>query len=241
MTDTAVVAPEPALPGLFARAIGIITAPKATFEKVVKIPKAIGILALSALVIGGAQSAFTLTAKGQQAMLDMQAQQIEKFTHQPVTPEVYAGMERRAPYAPILTMIGVFIFLPIALLIIAGLLFVVFNVILGGTAEFKQVMAIVSHSMVISALATVFGMIMAFSRGAMSTSPANIGLLLPMLPEGSFFSNFLGFIDLFNIWGTVVMAIGLSVLYRRKTLNIAIGLFAVYAAVGLCVAYFISR
>jgi hypothetical protein len=231
----------PALPGLIARAIGIITSPKATFEKVVQAPRTMGILALMALVIGGSQAAFTLSANGQQAMVDMQVQQMEKFTHQPTAPEVYDVLQKRAPYAWITTVIGTFIFLPIFLLILAGLLFVVFNVILGGTAEFKQVMAIIGHATVISALAALFGMAMNFAKGTMSTSPANIGQFLPMLPEGTVLTNFLGFVDLFSIWGTIVVAIGLGVLYRRKTANIAVGLFLVYGCIALGFAYFVSR
>jgi hypothetical protein len=240
MTDDAEVA-MPALPGLFARVIGIITSPKATYEAIVKVPRTIGVLALMALVIGASQSAFTMTATGRQAMLDLQTQQIEKFTHTPVTPEMYDSLERRAPYAPLTTVISMFIFMPLVLLIVGGLIFLVFNVVLGGTAEFKQVMAIVAHALVISGLAALFGMAMNFARGTMTTSPANIGLLLPMLPEGSFVANFLGAIDLFNVWGTIVTAIGLGVLYRRKTAGIAFGLFLVY---GVCVggyAYYVSR
>ena len=45
MNETVTI--EPAAPGVFARAIGIITSPKATFEQVVKAPRAIGILALA--------------------------------------------------------------------------------------------------------------------------------------------------------------------------------------------------
>ena len=50
MTDVAAAQPQPS-PGLFARAIGVITSPKATFEQIVKNPKPVAILFLVALVI----------------------------------------------------------------------------------------------------------------------------------------------------------------------------------------------
>ena len=43
-----------------------------------------------------------------------------------------------------------------------------------------------------------------------------------MLEEGSFLARFLGFVNVFTIWGLIVLAMGLAVLYHRKTLNIAI-------------------
>jgi hypothetical protein len=56
------------------------------------------------------------------------------------------------------------------------------------------------------------------------------------LPEGSFLANFLGTIDLFVIWWMLVLAIGLSVLYRRKTASIMIGLSSVYIIIALAIA-----
>ena len=41
----------------------------------------------------------------------------------------------------------------------------------------------------------------------------------------------LSFMNVFSIWSTIVTAIGLSVLYRRKTTNIAIGLLTLMVLV----------
>ena len=67
MTDT--VAPDTPALGLFARAIGIITSPKATFEKVIAAPRPVGILFLCAILAGGSMAAFALTEKGRQAQV----------------------------------------------------------------------------------------------------------------------------------------------------------------------------
>ena len=69
--------------------------------------------------------------------------------------------------------------------------------------------------------------------------PFNLGALVPMLDESSFLARFLGVTSVFTVWGIIVLAIGLGVLYRRKTRNIAIGLFAAYATVvGVITAIF---
>jgi hypothetical protein len=62
-----------------------------------------------------------------------------------------------------------------------------------------------------------------------------------MLPENSFVGRLLGMIDIFLIWYIVVLAIGLGVLYRRRTQPIAISLLAVYAVIAIVVALVKSR
>jgi hypothetical protein len=48
-------------------------------------------------------------------------------------------------------------------------------------------------------------------------------------------------IDLFLIWQLFVLAIGLGVLYRRRTQPIAIALFVVYAVIATGIAAIMSR
>ena len=81
---------------------------------------------------------------------------------------------------------------------------------------------------------------MNYFRGAVS-SPATLGALLPMLDDKSFIGKLAGMVDVFNIWGTIVLAIGLAVLYRRKTQPIAITFLAIFAVIGVCIAYFTSK
>lgn len=247
MTDSVATADSP-LPGVFARFAGIITSPRATYEKIVKQPKVIAILALSALVIGLATSAFQMTPRGQQAYLDKQMEDSEKFNKafgiqpsQEQLDQAYARMQKMAPYMPVLTIVSVFIGTPIMLLIFSVIYWAVFNAALGGTASFKEVMSVVSHATVISALSAVFAGVLAFAQGTVTRFPANLGLLFPMLGEGSFLAAFLGFIDLFAIWGLIVTAIGLGVLYKRNSRNIAIALFVVYGLIATAFASFLSR
>ena len=161
MTDT--VAPDTPALGLFARAIGIITSPKATFEKVIAAPRPVGILFLCAILAGGSMAAFALTEKGRQAQVDFSVQQMEKMG-MTVTDEVYARLEKQAPYQPYLQMVGSLIGFPIVVLIVTGILYAVFNAIMGGTADFKQVMAVTTHSWVVPTLGALFAGALNFAR-----------------------------------------------------------------------------
>jgi hypothetical protein len=49
-----------------------------------------------------------------------------------------------------------------------------------------------------------------------------------MLDENSFLSRFLSWMNLFTLWQTFVTAIGLGVLYRRRTMPIAVTLIGIY-------------
>ena len=228
-------APTPAQPemGLFARAWGVITAPGATMARVVASPRPVGILFLCALVIGMAAATPMFSAAGQQAALDSQVQARDAMGR-PMSDQEYATMQRITPYFAYITIGQMFIFLPIFSLIIAGLLWVVFNTILGGTASFKQVLAIVTHSSVIGTLGAVLGApIQVLQNKVTAGGPFNLGALLPMLDQSSIPARFLGFTSVFQIWGFIVIGIGLAVLYRRKSANIIIGLILAYSLIAM--------
>ena len=235
MTDAHTTPSEP-LPNLLARAIGIITSPKATFEKIVKTPKVAGILALVAVVMGLAQGGFLMTTKGQDAFMAM-------MTSRPgMSEQALAGMEKMLPYMGYFSIAQFIVFIPIMAAIFSLIFFVVFNAIMGGTATYKQVMSVITHSMVIGTVGLLFALPITYMRGTMSTvGPANLGALLPMLDEGSFAAKFFGMIDLFTAWGIVVESIGLGVLYKRSGRTIATVLFAIYIIVVGGIAYFTSR
>lgn len=225
-------------PGLFARFIGVITSPGETFQHVVRTPKVAGILFVICALTALAQGVPQFTEQGRAATLEMQVQQAERWSGQPVSDEAYAAMQQQSQYGPYLALIGSFIFVPFMSVIVTAILWAVFNSILGGTATFKHVMAVLVHSQVISTLSAVIAAPIMYARGQVSASGiANLGALVP-LDESSFIAKFAGMIDLFVIWWLVVLAIGLATLYKRTTGGIATGLFITYAVIALAFAYF---
>ncbi|HKT80747.1 MAG TPA: YIP1 family protein [Vicinamibacterales bacterium] len=240
MNTTATAAGSaPASKGLLARFIGIITAPKDTFASVVAAPKWFGILAVSAVLIAFFTALPMTTDAGRQAAIDQQVQQRQAFGIE-TDDATYARIEQMSKIMPYVTAGSVLVFSPIMVLVIGGILFAIFNAALGGEASFKQVLAIVTHAGVISTVSAVFSGIINYFRGAVG-SVANLGALLPMLPEKSFLASLLGAIDVFLIWWIVVLAMGLAVLYRRRTQPIAISLLAVYAVIAIVIAVVKSR
>lgn len=234
--------PAPPDEGVLARAIGILTSPRRTFEGIVQNPRPAAILFLATALIALATSLPQFTERGRQAALDMQVQQVEKFTGQPVSDEQYARMQTGMKYGAYFAPVTIFVFTPIVALVFAGIYFLIFNAILGGQATFKQVLGIITHSMVISALGYALGAVVMYFKGTVSAmGPFNLGALAPMLDEKSFVVSFLSFIDPFRVWSIIVTSIGLGVLYKRKSGNIAMVLLIIYALFACGYAAYSSR
>lgn len=230
---------SPVTKSVIARFIGIITSPKATFESVVASPKWLGMLTLTTLIAAAGAALPLTTEGGKDALLDQQVKAMEGFGMQ-VNDQMYDQLRKRNEFAPYTTGGAVLVMSPIITAVIAGILFAIFNAAMGGSATFKQLYAVVVHAGVIQALAQLFTGPLNYFRQSM-TSATSLSVLLPMLPDGSFAARLAGMIDLFLIWWVVALAIGLAVLFRRRTQPIAVSLFAVYAVIALGAAAIMSR
>jgi hypothetical protein len=233
-------APVPAK-GLFARVLGVFLSPGVTYQSVVAHPKPVGILLLAILVIGVSTAGPQFTTTGRQLLLDTQVKAAEAGGRT-LTEAQVATMEGFLKYAPAFTMVSVFVATPVFVMIFTLLYFLIFNVIMGGAATFKQVLTVVTHSSVIGAVGTAVGTPIMYAQGKLSTvGPFNLRALAVGADPDTFISHFLGAISVFQIWGIVVTAIGLAVLYRRKTGGIAVTLLVIYLAFTACMTYFFGK
>jgi hypothetical protein len=240
MTSSAAVAGSTAAPkSLVARFFGVITAPRATFQSVVAAPKVLGMLVVVALASSVFLALPMTTEAGKQAALEQQVRQRQSFGLQ-TSDEAYAQMEKMQGVMPYITGGSVLVVTPIMAFIFAGILFAIFNAGLGGEASYKQVLAVYIHSGVIGVLSAMLSGVVDYFSGRVG-GVANLGALLPMLPEKSFAANLLGTVDLFIIWSLIVLAMGLGVLYKRRTQPIAITLMSIYGVIALAIAFFKSR
>ena len=140
----------PAPKSLAARFVGMITSPRATYESVVAHPKWFGMLALTTLVIIAGTTLPLTTEAGRDALLDTQVRQMESFG-MTVNDQMYEGMRQGIGRAPYTNAGFILVFAPIMAVIFTGLLFLVFNAIMGGSATFKQLFTVVVHAGAVSA------------------------------------------------------------------------------------------
>jgi hypothetical protein len=220
--------------GLFARFAGILFAPRATYAVVAARPRWLGIFLTVYLISAAATTALISTDVGRNALIDRQIAQQESFGRK-MTQEQIDRLEKYSVYFVYATPVFQFAGFAIGSLVVAGIVFAVFNAMLGSDATFKQVFAVVTHSGVVLAVLALFTTPLAYARESLS-STTNLAVFLPFLDDSSFAARFLGAIDLIFIWWMVSLAIGLGVLYRKRTGPIAITLLSVYAVIGLIIA-----
>lgn len=225
---------RPASGVLAARIAGIVFSPRATFREVAARPRWLGVWLCVVLVTGAASTLFLTTDVGQRAMLDRQISQAEASGRH-LTDLQVATLERMAPYFKYFGLAFQIVVFGLGGLIVAAIAMGVFTSVLGGDATFKQVFAVVAHSGVILAIQALFTLPLAYARETLA-NPTSVMVFLPMLDENTFIARAIGSIDLFRIWWTVTLAIGLGVLYRRRTGPIAAALLIVYATIAVLYA-----
>lgn len=236
MTDTSTTLTATAdtpHPGLLARIVGIVFSPRDTYAAVAARPRAAAVLTLITVLMASAQFAFLSTTLGQDLALEQQVRSMEAFG-MTVSDEMYSQLQTRTQYAKYTSGASLLVFVPLINAIVAGILLVVFTMLLGGSGTFRQVNAIVAHAGVIPLLQQFFGLPLTYASGEISG--ANLGVFVPMLEENSLPVLFLGSLDLFLIWWCISLAIGIGVLYRRRTGPIATGLITLYVLIALVIA-----
>jgi hypothetical protein len=244
VTDVASVserAPEKP-PGLATRIVGVLLSPKETFAAVSANPRWLGVMLVTLVVSSAAYYVILSSPDMQEAIIDQQISRMESGGAT-VSDEQVANIERFIGYMPAGYAVAVFVLGPVFGAIIAGILMGIFTTIMGGNGTFKQVFAVLNHAGVIQALSGIFiaGMIAAGVKPIGVRPPgANLGVFLPMLEETSFLGVMLRSIDLFLIWWMVTLAIGLAVLYRRRTGPIATTFIAIDVVVAVLIAVFTS-
>jgi len=197
-------------------------------------PRWFGVLALSVFIVVCGTAAFMSTEVGKQALLDQQVRSAESFGR-PLNDQAYERLEQFLPYAAYASAASQLVFIPVIAVIIAAIALAIFNAVLGGDATFRQVFAIVAHSGVIIAIQNLFSMPLDYARETLS-SPTNLAVFLPFLEENSFLAHLLGSIDLFVLWWTVSLAIGLGTLYKRRSGPIATTMIVVYLVIAAAIA-----
>jgi hypothetical protein len=197
-------------------------------------PAWLGAMLAVVLVVGGGNFVLLSTEVGQQALLDQQIRSSEAWGRT-VTAEQQEGMERMLPTMRYITLGTTLVLAPVITFALAGLLLAVFNAGLGGDATYKQVLAVVTHAGAVSIISTLFTLPLNYAKESLSGA-TNLAVFAPFLDEGSLAARFLGMIDLFLVWWVVVLAIGLAVLYRRRTTPVALSLLGAYVGIAAVIA-----
>jgi hypothetical protein len=216
------------------RLVGVVTSPRATYADVAARPQWLGALIVVVAICASSTMWLLSTEVGQQAALDQQLQTLEAFG-QTLSDEQYQRLQQTAPLFRYAAAGGQLVGLPLSALVVAGIAFAVFNGILGHETTFRQVFAVVVFSSALTALRALFSTPLTYARESLS-SPTNLSAVVPFFEDNTFGGRLLGSIDLFFVWWAVNLAIGLGVLYKRRTAPIATAMLVVYGAIAVTLA-----
>jgi hypothetical protein len=204
--------------GVAGRILGIFVYPRTTFEAIAQAPRWIGVLS-AAFVVTAAASAIVLnTETGQLALLDQWERQAAAFGHS-LTDAEYGSLAEASRHGTGYAVLMALAIGPVLVTALSALFFFTFRAA-SSTVTYRQVLAVVAHAGVILALRQIVAAPVTYVSETL-TSPLTLGLFFRMFDEASPAARFFGIIDLFVVWWVFVLAIGMSVLYRRPARRLA--------------------
>lgn len=198
-SSTGAEAPIPSLP---VRIVQVFTSPGKLFEALRERPVWLGVLVT--LIVVGVVAGLLVPEEAWRSMI---ADQMPPDAD----PEQIEGTVRFwSTLGPILGVI----LTPISIALVAGLLILAYNVVLGGEASFRQLFSATTHAYVILTVGGLVGLgLLAASGEQVVLSPA---LLLPEMGDG-YLARFLERINIFALWTIAVLGIAVSRIYPKRS------------------------
>ena len=195
---------------------------------------------LTFAVTAACRVALMQTAVGQQALVDQWERMALAFGRE-VSDEQYeqfvVASDHGAAYAVATALAAG----PVLVVAVAAIAYAVFGRTERAGVSFNQVLAITAHAAVILGLREVVTAPINYASETLA-SPATLGRFFVLFDEASPAARFLGAIDLFVVWWTIVLGIGVALLYRRPvrgTVALCVGAYIGFAAV-LAIAIVVS-
>jgi hypothetical protein len=206
--------------------LGVIHAPRSTFEGLAAAPRWGDVLAVTFLVTALSSAFLFETETGRVALLDQWERTALAFG-QTVGDSEYAALTRASENGTVYAIASAFANGPVLALTLTAILFAVLRRFTSGGVRFGQVFAVVAHAGVILTLRQVIAAPIVYARETLA-SPATLNVFFATLNETSAPARFFGVIDLFVIWWIVVLAIGTSVLCRKPAHWLALAFMGAY-------------
>jgi hypothetical protein len=208
---------EPELPSLPVRVVQVFTSPARLFDALRVTPRALGAL----LVVIGLGLVV-------QAMIPSELIREAAMASLPAdaSPEQVAAVERFMGVSNAIRWAGTVIFPPIMILFVAGFILLVWNVMMGGEAPFRPVLACTAHAYIILAVGGLVTLPLMLARQNLRMT-FSLHLLAPGLDPGAYAFRLLQGLNLFGLWTMVVLGIAVSRLYPKVRAGSAVTVMVV--------------
>lgn len=221
---------ENVLPSLPARFAAVFFSPGRLVEQLARNPRWVGALLLGAVLV-----ALSVSLIPAEIMMEANRQAaMERGRDLPEMGDRVLRIMRIV--TPILTFVATLLITAF----MAGLYALVFAFVLGDEGRYVQYLAVVAHA---NLIAVVFGLLLTPLR--ISTGDPqltlNLGTFLLFLPDGYVLS-VLRYLDLTQIWSTLVIAQGAHAIDRRRSFGSAAGAgLSIILVFAMVIAFFIRR
>lgn len=204
---------EHGIPSLPVRIVQVFVSPAALFDALRRKPAWMGAL-VGLILVGVAAQLLTPVVLSEEAWRQVIETQVGGAAASGADQAaVEQQMEFLLDWGPALGAGSVIVITPLWLCVLAGLLLIAFNVILGGEASFKQLLSAAAHAMYIGTAGGLVSIgLMAVGAEITTLSP---GLFLPEM-EG-FIGRFLNGINVFSVWTCGVLGVAVSRLYPGRS------------------------
>lgn len=204
---------EHAIPSLPVRIVQVFVSPAALFDALRRQPAWLG-ATLGLIGLGIALQFLTPVIVPEEILRRAAEARIADFIPAGADPEVLEQqVEAAVSPAAVWVVGGAVIATPIFLALIAGLLLIAFNVIMGGEASFRQLFSAAAHASYIGTAGGIVSIgLMAVGAEIATLSP---GLFLPEM-EG-FIGRFLNGINIFSVWTCGVLGVAVSRFYPGRS------------------------
>jgi hypothetical protein len=205
----------------------MVRSPRSTLAAAIARPRSLDLALLTVTVSTVCSVSFLVTRAGQLAALDQQVRQLESLGTV-VTDQLYVQLRDWERYRPLLSALGISVGWPALWISGAAVITAIGNRTGRAQATFAQVLSVLVHASSILALRAMVALPINYMRESLGGA-TSLATILPGLGDASFAARLFGAIDVFVIWGVLLAALGLGMLYQTRALTIARWVFGAYA------------
>ena len=210
------------------RLAGVLVHPRSTMAAVVAAPSWLTAWAFVLLVWLTPAGWLLSSDVGRQALVDERVRQVEAFGGQ-IDDAGYTALQQSPPLMAYFTSGGRLLLAPpVTVAVAAGL--ALLARLDGASLTASSALAVSVHAAVVLALQQLIAAPVHYLRESLS-SPTNLAVFLPALEDGTVGARIFGAVDLFGLWWTWLMAIGLAAATGQPARRYLARLLVVYLGV----------
>ena len=206
--------------GEVGRITGVFIDPKKAFADIAARPS--WIVPVVLLIVAAIAFTYTYTTRVGWERYIRQTMENNPSTQNLPADQRETRIQMGAKMAPIFGYVGSVVFIPVAALVIGGVLLLMCNMMgAGGSLKFKQMFGISAYAMLPGLISSILAIVVMFIKNPdefnlQNPLAFNLGAFMEPPPNsGKFIYSLASSFDLFSFWTILLLAVGISVAARK--------------------------